>query len=430
MRLSNKEKETIFPNGVDYYISENIEPIMATIFFERNRDEEKIKTTIDLLKRIICENLKNQNINYDENVSYDIDNLLEQIMGDTEELPGFKKSYFKDLRKLDIYFNELINASPNSSQAEHYKVSLEMLGGDIKNYMISQQKQIISNVNNLYHNVEEIEQEKQDVFDNLNDGTVEYNSENILNFGSDNTFQDWGDFGDNVLISLEDDSSSILNNDTAILTEEKKLSPEQLIEFLKYLNTILQLKQCYDNYSKITGIVREKIDQMTLNEFYSNEELMQNFIKIMEHDPNKNQYWFHGTTNVKDAYSICEQGLGIKQSSIDSTAVKELNIKDLILYRRGIGNEIGRDAIVIIDMPIVDKQPREDIVKPISDNKKINFGSSGLQGLNIKAGYIIEPEYIVGIINKKDKKIEYNPKYYDYGRFNIEDETIKGTIKR
>lgn len=83
----------------------------------------------------------------------------------------------------------------------------------------------------------------------------------------------------------------------------------------------------------------------------------------------------------------------------------------------------------IIDA-IYNGKPQENIVKPIPSNYKINFGQSGLQGLNTTAGYIIEPKYIVGIINKKEKKIEYNPKYYDYGRFNIEDEIIKGTIKR
>ena len=425
MKLTDHEKETIFSDGDYHNIAQNIGPILGTVQIRGSRDVEKLKITIELLKKIICENLKKENIVYDENQSFDIDDVLKKIIDVRENCPKFDPLYFKDLQKLNIYFGEFLNATTSSSKAETYKKSLEFMGRDIHNYISTLQTEIISNIDNLYHNVEEIEQEQQDVFDN---SQTSYYDGLIAPFSSEES-QDWGDLNGVNHVPL-DIGPEPFNDNTLLQTEQTKLNSEKLIEFLKYLNTIPQLMQCYDNSIDANKIVREKVEQMNLNEYYSNKEFMQSFIKIMKHDNNKSQYWYHGTTNVNDAYSICEQGLGIKQPSIDSTAVKELKIKDLILYRRGIGNEIGRDAIVIIDMPIVDNKPQENIVKPIPSNYKINFGQSGLQGLDGTAGYIVEPEYIVGIINKKDKKIEYNPKYYDYDRFQIVDDTTKGTIKR
>lgn len=160
--------------------------------------------------------------------------------------------------------------------------------------------------------------------------------------------------------------------------------------------------------------VREIVVKRKLDEFYSDEEFFKDFKKIMSHDNKRHNYLFHGTQDIPSAYSILNEGLAMMSANLLSTTYPEFSMDDVLLYRRGFFGEIGKDAVVIIDQPINEDGEPVIIVQMLEDDNNINFVQSGLQGLNGKARYIVNPKYIVGFVNKRDKKGEFNPLYYAY----------------
>ena len=113
---------------------------------------------------------------------------------------------------------------------------------------------------------------------------------------------------------------------------------------------------------------------------------------------------------------IMKEGLGMMRESLSTTAYQEFSMDDVILYSRGFAGEIGSSAIVIIDEPCKDNR-KEKIVRPLGEGEKIHFSSSGLQGLTGEPHYIVDSKYIVGYVDKENKAIIFNPRYYDYNRF-------------
>lgn len=103
------------------------------------------------------------------------------------------------------------------------------------------------------------------------------------------------------------------------------------------------------------------------------------------------------------------------RNNLASTSYEEFDIRDIILYQRGFGGEIGRDAIVVIDRPIEDGKLKE-IVEPRPKDKEIDFGQSGLQGLDGDAEFFVDTKYILGYVNKRDREVVLNPRYYDYDK--------------
>lgn len=160
--------------------------------------------------------------------------------------------------------------------------------------------------------------------------------------------------------------------------------------------------------------------------------IMRSFFKdfknIMNHDKEKHNYLFHGTQDLESAENIMNEGLGMMRKELSATTYSEFSMDDVILYSRGFVGEIGRDAVVIIDQPIDDDGKKKDIVKRIDEDKEIHFAPSGLQGLDGKPLYIVDSKYIIGFVNKRDKKIVYNPKYYSYDKCKQE-EQVKDNSK-
>ena len=113
---------------------------------------------------------------------------------------------------------------------------------------------------------------------------------------------------------------------------------------------------------------------------------------------------------------IMKEGLGMMRESLSTTAYPEFSMDNVILYSRGFMGEIGSSAIVIIDEPCKDNR-KEKIVKPLEKEEKIHFLPSGLQGLTGEPHYIVDTKYIVGYVDKENKAIIFNPRYYDYNRF-------------
>ena len=146
----------------------------------------------------------------------------------------------------------------------------------------------------------------------------------------------------------------------------------------------------------------------------------------MAHDTKKHTYHFHGTQDLESAKSIMQEGLGMMRESLSTTSYTEFTMDEVILYSRGLGGEIGRDAIIIIDEPITEDGKAKEIVEPLQSDKKIHFSPSGLQGLNGKPEYIVNPQYIVGYVDKRNKAIIYNPRYYAYSKFNKKNDRPNG----
>ena len=180
------------------------------------------------------------------------------------------------------------------------------------------------------------------------------------------------------------------------------------------------------NGKEVNRRLEEIFDEKKLQEFYDDKKFMKELQKIMEHDKNSHTYYFHGTQDLESAEMIMHEGLGMMRSDLESTSYREFSIDNIILYQRGFGGEIGRDAIVIIDEPIENEEIKK-IVEPILIDKKIHFCPSGLQGLDGEPQYIVNSQYIVGYVDKKNKQIIFNPRYYDFKKFKLE---ISSDIER
>ena len=156
----------------------------------------------------------------------------------------------------------------------------------------------------------------------------------------------------------------------------------------------------------------ELIKQRTLEDFKSNPIFVSDLEVIMEHSKEESQYHYHGTQDLESAAQILKQGL-LMTRDLASTSYSEFTMDELLLYERGFGGEIGSSGIVIIDQPIVDGK-RTEIVEELKVNHGYSFVPSGLQGPNNKPENIVQAQYIVGYVDKINRKVVLNPLYYDY----------------
>lgn len=208
--------------------------------------------------------------------------------------------------------------------------------------------------------------------------------------------------------------------------EDMKVTDEQLCEYIKYINSFPKLNEYNTNGKRVGEKLIELAKQRKLEEFYSDKSFVEEFKRIMAHDTKKHTYHFHGTQDLESAKSIMQEGLGMMRESLSTTSYTEFTMDEVILYSRGLGGEIGRDAIIIIDEPITEDGKAKEIVEPLQSDKKIHFSPSGLQGLNGKPEYIVNPQYIVGYVDKRNKAIIYNPRYYAYSKFNKKNDRPNG----
>lgn len=213
-------------------------------------------------------------------------------------------------------------------------------------------------------------------------------------------------------IWLDDDGDMGTKQDSEGDKEIKtnRISDEDVIEYLKFINSLPDIIELRNNGTRIASKLYELAREKKLTEFHADKDFMADFTKIMEHDKDKHIYYFHGTQCLEDAYSIVEQGLGVMRKNIASTAYPEFSMDDVILYARGFVGEIGRDAIVLIDVPIDENGKPKDIIEKMPPDYRTNFNSSGLQGGG-EANYLIKPEHIVGFVDKLNKRIIFNDMY-------------------
>lgn len=407
MILNEKEKEIINKYGrFDYACGD----IFLNIYFAKTCTDD-FNIICNLMKKVIIEELRDNNIEIDSNIKFNIDEILNNEFNKEEiKLPNFDITCIKNFDTLNSYFRNLIGSTTTSEEIEEYKLELSML--NLRPFLASYVPEILENMDNQYYRCVE----EDNTFYDEETESVDYNEIFSAFDEKDTSKTEENNLNNDEFDSIdEDDFSSFdefpkLEISDSNKEEKKEIENEKLIKFLKFINAIPELINCRINYEKESQILQLEYQKKKLEEFYSNEEFMKDFSKIMEHDSN-HRYWFHGTQCLEDAYSILEQGLGLMQEDISSTAYSEFTMDEVILYSRSFGGEIGRDAIVIIDMPVINNK-NQNIVEKINSDSNINFAPSGLQGLDGKANYIIDKKYIVGIVDKQNKKIIFNPKYY------------------
>lgn len=214
-------------------------------------------------------------------------------------------------------------------------------------------------------------------------------------------------------------------------TEEDKsteITPEKFKKFAEMLELFPRIGEIQQNLSDEMSKMFELIRQRTLEDFKSNPIFVSDLEVIMKHSKEESQYHYHGTQDLKSAAQILKQGL-LMTRGLDSTSYSEFTMDELLLYERGLGGEIGSSGIVIIDQPIVDGK-RTEIVEELKVNHGYSFVPSGLQGLNNKPENIVQAQYIVGYVDKINRKVVLNPLYYGYKKKLEEMEAKRKTITK
>jgi hypothetical protein len=383
MKLTDSEKKMLEEMG-DWFSSEPRNAVDEGLLASYRDDENErplVAFSHRALKEVILKIIKDRNIEIDENEQFSISD--ETVIGDNKS--GISVELLKDQEKLKKYVEEK-SKGMSLDELESFSFYIKELLEDIHfDYLAKNIAPTIQNLNYLFtesgvsFDEEQDEETVNTVFDNIN---------------------------------------------TSKSNEEKKVSDEQVCNILKMLNTYPEIMTMKTNASIVFDLIKSIKKEKTLEEFKEDKNFYQELEKIMTHDSKRHNYLFHGTQCIEDAESIIKQGLGMMNEGLETTTYSELNIDELLLYSRGFGGEIGRDAIVVIDMPIDEDGKPQKIVEEKSEDQEVSFSPSGLQGLGGKANYVVNSRYIVGYVDKRNKHVIFNPQYYDYERINVDNKNI------
>lgn len=421
MELTQSEKEILKLNENEFPYEQVLEGLLKT--YTPKGGTKLFEAAHRYIKSLILKVLSNRGITVDENIGYNLDELLKEIITVEPNFVGFDPTFTKKQGYLDIYLNTLFDTM-NAEEAEFALTEFSWMKDGIRIFFANYIAKLESELSNLYYEASN----KQDTVDDW-DSEASYEPEDqpvIIELDEEDTWrEDWEELSS---LPAEWQTTTEPVNETEQELEENNLTDEQLIELLKYVNIVGELKKCYQNCTNSYNTMATKVREKKLQEFYSDEEFTKDFTRIMDHDKSKRTFYFHGTQGLEDAYSIMEQGLGMMKEQLDTTTYKEFTMDEVILYQRGFGGEIGRYGIVIIDAPKNKEGREKNIVIPKPLGYNINFCPSGLQGLSGGANYVVLPEYIVGIVDKAHKKIIFNPKYYNYENLGITEEKSGPTI--
>lgn len=404
MELTKEEKELFqlhdknLTESASYHVEDGILDI-----YTMQESYNRYEITCNYLKKMIMEVAKKRGYNIDANAVIDTDKLLEEIIEVDDALLGFNPLYYKDSSKLKKYFNEMTK-NTSWQQIEKIEAAFGRTTDGFRNYFASYVSKLIGLADKLDYELNKHDEPIISVSDDVDDSEWVWEDGNEVDFGDDF-----------ALIDIDD-----WHNDEEIANNENKdddLSETKLSKFIKFINTSNTLIR----YRNLGYVVRNELFELMkkrkLEDFYSNEEFAQMFDIIMSHDKTKNAYYFHGTQCLEDAEYILDEGLGMMKDDLSSTAYREFTKDEVILYSRGFGGEIGRDAIVIIDVPLDNIGNNTNIIENSNENKQMHFNPSGLQGLNKGASYVINPQNIVGYVDKLNKRIVFNPKYKNYEKY-------------
>ncbi len=365
------------------------------------RNEEFERVMYSYTKRILVEVARKRGLEVDSEASFDI---LDIVPNDGK-IDDLDVSLYGDGEALTNYLEEK-TAGIDAEESEQLLSNIGTIQDGISDFMRDYIPKILESFQDLSEELEDREEEKFDAEE------VESDDSEV----DDDDF--WGN-GDMFEWDESDDWGMVLPDFTA--PEKERITDDELLTFIKFLNSYSTIKTCKNNGLKGLKKLKEISTRKKLEEFYSNKDFSENFSKIMEHDRTRHTYLFHGTQGLESAESITREGLGMMRDDLTTTTYEEFTMDQVLLYHRGgFMAQIGDDAVVIIDQPKDEDGKPINIVRKIGDNEHISFTPSGLQGLDGRPEYIIDPKYIVGYVDKRNKKIVFNPEYYDYERFELD----------
>ena len=422
MNLTDEEKKVFEILEKEYFDPSCFENYLLNIYVTDDNEEAKhnMSVTLNFIKKMIIELSKKREYDIVGNESYDIDNLLNEIIdvpSETDEilLTNFNPLLYKNPEKLSNYFN-LLTSNLSWEDLKRLAQSFNWVNDGFRTFFANYFEKLIDLSVKLYYELDKSEEQEQfakiSILDEENDDWAEDNSENLE---KDEMVMEFDEFGE---WASDDEWMNDINSSISDISPNTvELNKETLIECIKFINIIEPFVKYRKLGFNIINKLYELARQKKLEDFYSNEEFSAMFDLIMEHDKTKCSYYFHGTQCLEDAQSIIDEGLGMVQDNLQSTAYREFTKDEVILYERGFGGEIGRDAIVIIEIPKNSNGEELNIVTQLQDASSIHFSPSGLQGLNGKPNYVVLPENIVGYVDKKNKQIVFNSKYKNYEQF-------------
>lgn len=385
MELTEKEKEIFRIHDEDLIkdASYHVEDGLLEAFFTNDENDETMLVSYNYIKRLILELINKKKYNIDPNIRPNIDKLLKTIIDVDEDLIGFDPLLYKDPQRINEYFRILTN-DIDAEQLEIIVSAFHRTNDSFRLYFTKYISRITDDARRIDNEINYIEKEKVKI-DISNEEYDEW--DDIV----------WDD-GDNIPVQVEEQ-------------EKNEIDEETLQEYLSFINVIQELVKYRILGSEILQKLVVLKNKKRIEGFFNDEELVNDFNMIMEHDKDKSTYFFHGTQSLDAAQTILEQGLGMMREDITTTAYREMTKEEIINYSRGFDGLIGRDAVVIIDVP-----KGVNVVQKRDKSIKIDFVPSGLQGYG-EAEYIIPNKYIVGYIDKLNKRIVLNPNYIEYEKF-------------
>ena len=271
MIISDKERE-ILGLSDDSELAYKTEDIILDTYFDPNSD--RLKVLYDCIKRLIIEYLQKKNIEVDENVSFNLDDLLKEIIKINEDLPSFDLSLYDDPNKLNAYFRSITN-NISFEDISHIKVIFDNMNDGFRAYFANYVPKFPVIVSSLLLELQE--REPDPIFDNL-----EFVSSSSDVFDSDD---DWD------LSDFEFDEDEW---ETSSTPKEEPLTPENLIDYLKFINVVFTLTRYRQNGIDASDMMFELIREKKLDYYYSDKDFMKLFDRIMEHDKSKHRFYFHG----------------------------------------------------------------------------------------------------------------------------------------
>ena len=415
MELNDKEKELFRIHDKDLIELPSYH-VEYGLIQSYSSNDETVQITYGYIKRILMEVANKRGLTISDNECFDMDKLLRDIVEIPTNLYDFDALYYKDNKIIDQYIDNKTK-DKSSEEIEEVLHCFNGIGGindSFRKFMTNYIPKLANKIDKLNAEISEVSYDNKEGINNEfnndeQDEIVEVNETEA---------EDWSDWEgwEDVEAGWEVEGQEFAQSEVS----DEKVTDEELIDFIKYVNSFSELIKYKNTGKEISEKLVELYRKTKLKEFYSDKPFLENLKKIMEHDKKIHTYHFHGTQDLESAKTIMSEGLGMMKEELSTTSYSEFTMDQIILYSRGLGGEIGRDAIIIIDEPTEEDGKKKKIVEPLSKDQKIHFSPSGLQGLNGKPEYIVNPRYIVGYVDKRNKEIIYNPRYYEYDRFGLQ----------
>ena len=192
-----------------------------------------------------------------------------------------------------------------------------------------------------------------------------------------------------------------------LLTEEEQKKYKNELEFFMSLPKFSNMFRIKNKYIKKVYNMRNSflIDEIKMGY----PEYIEQLQELLDQKDKNVTYYYHGAQGLDDAENIINKGLYMQYNEIERAAKANLSLAQILNYSYGYDN-VGRHAVVVIAVPngenIVARNPDKNI--------SVSGTSQGLKQGAFNPEYVIHNQYIVGYINKDEKKIIKNPNYiYD-----------------